>query len=85
MQLAFIEGDCENYTNSHASNAGKLPEASFQEYEAVSDDDIDALIDEMKPLRACLKSAVCRVRTAHRPLLAPEGRKVCRNAETPYT
>ena len=36
-------------------------------------------------LRACLKSAVCRVRTAHQPLIAPEGRKVCRNAETPYT
>ena len=35
--------------------------------------------------RACLKSAVCRVRSANRHLKAPEGRKVCRNANTPCT
>ena len=27
------------------------------------------------PLRACLKSTVCRVRTAHQPLKAPKGIK----------
>ena len=35
--------------------------------------------------RACLKSTFCRVRTAHQPLKAPEGRKVYRNAKVPCT
>ncbi len=69
MQLAFIEGDCENYTNSHASNAGKLSEASFQEYEAVSDDDIDALIDEMKPLSGSFAKNLMLTRLAQKTVL----------------
>ena len=35
--------------------------------------------------RACLKSTVCRVRTAHQLLKAPDGRKVYRNTKTPCT
>ena len=34
-------------------------------------------------LRTCLKSTFCKVRTAHRSLKAPEGRKVYRNAQSP--
>ncbi len=33
--------------------------------------------------KSLFEKYICRVRTAHQPLKAPEGRKVCRNATTP--
>ncbi len=36
-------------------------------------------------LRTCLKNTLVGVRTAHQPLKAPEGRKVCNTIETPRT
>ena len=37
----------------------------------------------INPLKSQFEKYICRVGTAHRLLIAPEGRKVCRNAKTP--
>ena len=38
-----------------------------------------------KQIKSPFEKYICRVRTAHQPLIAPEGRKVCRDARIPCT